>query len=131
MFTFKKKPPQSLHIKERLLQALERNDPDTSVAVFDSCPMYPEDIQRLNTILHYNTNLRVLKLLDCSLTLNDTRKILLSTLKNNTLEELNIEIFNSDDDSLKMLLKNVAEHLQKNMEAHKSLTNSITDGFSI
>lgn len=114
MFSSKENLAGDLLGKETLLRLLEMNDPDTTVAVFDTYPIYPRDVQRLVDIINSNTHLRALKLLDCHLLVDGVKQIAEAALENTTLEEIKIETFGNDDESLKRLIESVHIHLEEN-----------------
>lgn len=101
--------------KEQLLKRLESNHPQTTIAVFDLFPMYPDDISRLIEIIKSNTNMLELSLLNCNLTATDTKLIAEALLENNTLELVNIEKCMDDLPEIKQLLDKVVSHLETNV----------------
>lgn len=107
--------------KESLFKLLEANDKKTTVAVFDTYPIYEEEIPRLVNIINTNTHLKALKLLDCRLSAEGTTTIATAVLNNKTLEEVKIENFADDNQTLKDLLTvTMLSHLQQNITANNT-----------
>jgi len=99
--------------KELLLQKLEQNEACT-IAIFDSFPFYPIDIQRLLLILEQHPTLQVLSLIDCQLDIKNTLVIAKKIQKNPTLLQVNIETFNRDNPELIAAIGEMHKHLENN-----------------
>lgn len=106
---------QEMQGKEDLFKLLEANDQHTTVAVFDTYPIYKKEVIRLVNIINTNSYLKALKLLDCRLQADDVQILAEAILKNESLIEVKIELFADDSDSLKELMKHVETHLKQNM----------------
>lgn len=97
-----------------LIDKIADNSPSFKSAYFDGFILSDEDIKGLSNALENNSNLNYLSLLDCRLTIEQIERLAQGIEKNHSLTGIGIEIFENDDEKIKIIFDKMTNYINRN-----------------
>lgn len=109
--------------KNKLLERLEKNDSQCTIASFYKCAMSSQDIARLVAIIEKNTYLTTLDFGDCVLRPSDISKIALAMKSNlNIMDVKGVVPCQDDSSQVRNDISCIQVYVQRNVENLKKIS---------
>jgi hypothetical protein len=108
---------------DRLIQAIQKNDPQMRVATFDHQPLTKTQIHLLAAAIPNNTNLKSISFLGCNFSLEEMKILCPALVKNQTLQVCQLEVFHNDPPAIKAFVAAIETAILRNQTFHSQNTH--------